>query len=80
MNCSFPIQQYPTSYRLWEEVQSLRSEDGTNNSTFLETAYEALYKDPWEPFYIAAAAGLPPYDQRFRQYGFNRVSQVSHCS
>ena len=31
--------------------------------------------DPWEPFFITLSSA-PLYDERFRQYGFNRISQV----
>lgn len=37
--------------------------------------FEVLWRDPWEPFYISANS-VPLYDERFRQYGFNRISQV----
>lgn len=43
----------------------------------LNVAYEVLWNDAWEPFYIAFnSKQLPPYDERFKQYGFNRISQV----
>ena len=29
----------------------------------------------WEPFYIAKTS-MPLFDERFKQYGYNRVSQV----
>ena len=32
--------------------------------------------DPWEPFYISLDPISPYYDERFQQYGFNRISQV----
>mmetsp|Transcript_35784 Transcript_35784/g.93628 ORF Transcript_35784/g.93628 Transcript_35784/m.93628 type:complete len:467 (+) Transcript_35784:332-1732(+) len=38
--------------------------------------YHAAYHDPWEPFYISETRLTPAYDERFVQYGFNRVSQV----
>ena len=41
-----------------------------------QVGYEVGWKDPWEPFYIAARS-VPLYDERFKQYGFNRISQVS---
>lgn len=34
-----------------------------------------LWKDPWEPFYIVRN-NAPLYDERFKQYGYNRISQV----
>jgi len=34
------------------------------------------WADPWEPFYIAEKAQMPLYDERFKQYGFNRIQQV----
>ncbi|KAK6182973.1 hypothetical protein SNE40_010533 [Patella caerulea] len=41
----------------------------------LTSAYHADFHDPWEPFYIAAKS-VPQYDERFKQYGFNRISQI----
>ncbi|XP_046564095.1 beta-1,4-glucuronyltransferase 1-like [Haliotis rubra] len=41
----------------------------------LQVAYHVNWKYSWEPFYIAAK-GMPLYDERFKQYGFNRISQV----
>lgn len=41
----------------------------------LKVVFEVLWKDPWEPFYIARNS-VPLYDERFKQYGFNRISQV----
>lgn len=43
-----------------------------------EFTYSVPYRDPWEPFYISETAITPAYDERFRQYGFNRISQI--CS
>ena len=34
------------------------------------------WADPWEPFFIAEKSQLPLYDERFKQYGFNRIQQV----
>lgn len=44
-------------------------------SSELLPLFEVLWKDPWEPFYIARST-VPFYDERFKQYGFNRISQV----
>lgn len=41
----------------------------------LNVVFEVLWKDPWEPFYITRNTS-PLYDERFKQYGFNRISQV----
>ena len=41
-----------------------------------DATYAAVWHDPWEPFYIAPTATLPRFDERFKQYGFNRISQV----
>ncbi|KAL3872981.1 hypothetical protein ACJMK2_036146 [Sinanodonta woodiana] len=43
---------------------------------FLEIGYFVDWEDPWEPFFIARKSDLPLYDERFKQYGFNRISQV----
>jgi len=57
--------QRHTEYESWRNLTV---------STF-EVGYEVGWKDPWEPFYIAARS-VPLYDERFKQYGFNRISQV----
>lgn len=41
----------------------------------MDIGYNVEWNDPWEPFYIASA-NTPLYDERFKQYGFNRISQV----
>eukprot|EP00051_Salpingoeca_urceolata_P020889 m.319244 g.319244 ORF g.319244 m.319244 type:complete len:463 (+) comp19702_c0_seq13:292-1680(+) len=38
--------------------------------------YTVPWHDPWEPFVIVRTASLPDWDERFRQYGFNRISQI----
>ncbi|KFZ51147.1 N-acetyllactosaminide beta-1,3-N-acetylglucosaminyltransferase, partial [Antrostomus carolinensis] len=43
----------------------------------LRVAYEVPWRDPWEPFYVGSTRGVPPFDERFLQYGFNRISQVT---
>ncbi|KAK4292488.1 hypothetical protein Pmani_034748 [Petrolisthes manimaculis] len=60
-----------TDYFAWERGGG-SSKPGNEG---LHTLYEVLWRDPWEPFYVAPAS-VPPYDERFRQYGFNRISQV----
>ncbi|EGD75795.1 hypothetical protein PTSG_07914 [Salpingoeca rosetta] len=55
--------QKQTRYDIWEATPS-------------DLTYEVPWTDPWEPFYIAKASTCPPYDERFKQYGFNRISQV----
>lgn len=41
----------------------------------LSVGYKVEWHDPWEPFFIAEKKGVH-YDERFKQYGFNRISQV----
>ncbi|XP_042860065.1 beta-1,4-glucuronyltransferase 1-like [Penaeus japonicus] len=57
-----------TDYATWEK--STDTKEGR-----VDALYEVLWQDPWEPFYIART-NVPFYDERFRQYGFNRISQV----
>lgn len=61
-----PRCQAPTNYSRWLNLP-------TGNE--LQVAYGVEWKDPWEPFYISASS-VPPYDERFKQYGFNRISQA----
>lgn len=62
--------QKHTDYKSWEKISIGKS---------VEIIYEVSWKDPWEPFYLSRA-NVPMYDERFKQYGFNRVSQVYELS
>ena len=57
--------QKPTNFWLWRKF--------TDPSLYV--AYETYWVDRWEPFFIAPKS-MPLYDERFQQYGFNRISQV----
>lgn len=60
--------QKSTNYEEWQ----LLGEDSQLNAVL-----EIEYQDPYEPFYIALNSdSLPFYDERFKQYGFNRISNV----
>jgi N-acetyllactosaminide beta-1,3-N-acetylglucosaminyltransferase len=59
--------QKVTDYDRWRGLPSL---------PFFDVGYVLQWEDPWEPFYIARKQNLPLYDGRFKQYGFNRISQV----
>nr|XP_006129820.2 beta-1,4-glucuronyltransferase 1 [Pelodiscus sinensis] len=61
-----PRCQAPTNYSRWLNLPL---------GSPLNTAYAVEWRDPWEPFYISANS-VPPYDERFKQYGFNRISQA----
>ncbi|XP_058479778.1 beta-1,4-glucuronyltransferase 1 [Solea solea] len=63
-----PRCQAPTNYSQWVNSR-IR---GTSN---LEVAYTLTWVDPWEPFYIGPRT-VPLYDETFKQYGFNRISQA----
>ncbi|XP_051567851.1 beta-1,4-glucuronyltransferase 1 isoform X1 [Myxocyprinus asiaticus] len=63
-----PRCQAPTNYSQWVNLPS-------KSSGPLEVVYTINWADPWEPFYIGAQS-VPLYDENFRQYGFNRISQV----
>uniref|UniRef100_A0A8D0FL18 Beta-1,4-glucuronyltransferase 1 n=1 Tax=Strix occidentalis caurina TaxID=311401 RepID=A0A8D0FL18_STROC len=62
-----PRCQAPTGYGRWWALPP---------APHLRVAYEAPWQDPWEPFYVGPAPDVPPFDQRFLQYGFNRISQA----
>ncbi|RUS77678.1 hypothetical protein EGW08_014575 [Elysia chlorotica] len=55
----------PTDYERWR----------TLNNKKMDVGFSVEYIPGWEPFYVARTS-LPLYDERFKQYGFNRVSQV----
>ncbi|XP_070576846.1 beta-1,4-glucuronyltransferase 1-like [Ptychodera flava] len=60
--------QTHTDYIKWRNLHSV-------SSGKLNIAYEVEWMSPWEPLYIANR-NIPKYDERFKQYGFNRISQV----
>ncbi|XP_076442896.1 beta-1,4-glucuronyltransferase 1-like isoform X2 [Babylonia areolata] len=60
--------QRPTDFELWRGL--------ARGSGGLGVGYSLEWQDPWEPFYISRAS-LPLYDERFKQYGFNRISQCT---
>lgn len=64
--------QRQTDYNSW---RNLTLSSGST-ATEIKVAYEVEWKDPWEPFYIGPT-NVPNYDERFKQYGFNRISQAS---
>lgn len=62
--------QKHTDYKSWEKIPMGES---------VEAVYEVSWQDPWEPFYVSRF-NVPMYDERFKQYGFNRISQVYELS
>uniref|UniRef100_A0A3Q2XX58 Beta-1,4-glucuronyltransferase 1 n=2 Tax=Hippocampus comes TaxID=109280 RepID=A0A3Q2XX58_HIPCM len=64
-----PRCQAPTNYSQWVNSH-LRDTSGG-----LQVAYTLTWVDPWEPFYIGPR-NVPLYDENFKQYGFNRISQA----
>ncbi|XP_040184813.1 beta-1,4-glucuronyltransferase 1 [Rana temporaria] len=62
-----PRCQAPTNYSSWLNLPE--------KSARLAMAYVVEWRDPWEPFYIGNK-DVPSYDERFKQYGFNRISQA----
>ncbi|KAJ8246780.1 hypothetical protein GJAV_G00255330 [Gymnothorax javanicus] len=63
-----PRCQAPTNFSLWVNLHG-------QSAGQLEVAYSLNWIDPWEPFYIGPRT-VPLYDENFRQYGFNRISQA----
>jgi len=61
-----------TDYDMWHNL-TLKDMQQLNIAYFVE------WHDPWEPFYIVDQHA-PRYDENFKNYGFNRISQVSHMS
>ena len=53
----------PTNFTKWEEKNKNES-------------YEIEYWDSFEPFYISHTNTTPYYDERFKAYGFDRISQL----
>lgn len=49
---------------------------GYRGSDELEDAFEIEYSNSFEPFYLANTHTAPLHDERFKAYGFDRISQV----
>jgi len=70
-NVCWKCQRY-TDYDLWRNLTLKHVEQ-------INIAYIVEWHDPWEPFYIADRKA-PNYDEKFKNYGFNRISQVCQLS
>ena len=70
--------QQPTDYMKWRELHGSQ-QPAAGSGVKVAIGYTLEWKDPWEPFFIAPR-NMPLYDERFKQYGFNRISQVSHLA
>ena len=57
-------------------INSLFHSEIINRSSEWKPAYEIEYVSSYEPFYIAHTETTPYYDERFKAYGFDRISQV----
>lgn len=66
-NATCPHCHGPTKYEDWR---------AWDISSEWKPAYEIEYVSSYEPFYIAHTETTPYYDERFKAYGFDRISQV----
>jgi len=66
-NVCWKCQRY-TDYDMWHNLT-------LNHVEQINIAYTVEWHDPWEPFYIVDKKA-PKYDEKFKNYGFNRISQV----
>jgi hypothetical protein len=57
----------PEEHPRWELIPQ--------NENELEISFNATWGRNWEPFYIAQR-NSPLYDERFKQYGFDRQQQI----
>jgi len=64
--------QQHTGYDVWRNMTVQHGEQ-------VDIAYVVDWHDPWEPFYIVDSEA-PKYEEKFKNYGFNRISQVSCIS
>ncbi|CAM9669602.1 unnamed protein product [Discosporangium mesarthrocarpum] len=64
----FPKGHGPTDFNHW--VQTVDSSDGG------ALAYPVPYESCFEPYVVMAKSEVPPYDERFRGYGMNKVAHL----
>ena len=56
-----------TDYDRWKSL---------NSSESLKVAYHIHWIVPWEPYVLVNKALVPLFNEGFKQYGYNRISQV----
>lgn len=59
--------QSATNYPKWMRL---------SNQETIFVAYEVTWINPYEPFFVCQSKSMPLFDERFVQYGINRLSQV----
>jgi len=64
----FPAGHRATNFHRWLD-RSSESGDGPH-------FYSVEYEEGFEPYVIALRSRVPPYDERFRGYGMNKISHV----
>ncbi|KAL3692962.1 hypothetical protein R1sor_006613 [Riccia sorocarpa] len=45
-----------------------------------KSLYRIIYRESFEPYFVAAKAVIPKYDDRFRGYGKNKQQHAYHCT
>ena len=56
----------PEDFPKWSKIKP---------SEILDVGFTAKWDKSWEPFYIARRE-VPLFDERFKQYGFDRIQQI----
>ncbi|XP_067949367.1 beta-1,4-glucuronyltransferase 1-like isoform X2 [Watersipora subatra] len=64
-----PQCQGPTQYTSWLERQKKDNDRAVD-------AHQVPYVPGWEPFIILRTDSHPKYDERFKQFGYNRMSLI----
>lgn len=63
-----PRCQNCTQFERWYELAT--------NTNSIHAAYYMEWEKPCEPFILLPKMGVPKYDERFVQYGYNRISHI----
>lgn len=73
----YPAGHCPTNFEKWKEM-SVISDIGEGSCCEICRSYGITFAEGYEPFAICARKLIPRFEERFRGYGFDKVTYFYH--